>query len=106
MRVIVSLVRFRSDLSDDEVQATFEERADRYRRVPGLVEKLYLRFRDTGEFGAVYVWESEDDLMRFQGSELARTIPDSYRVRGVPASEIAEVCLVVGGQTAPASISI
>jgi hypothetical protein len=51
--MIVSLVRFKSKLCDDAVQATFEERADRYRNLPGLVEKNYLRFRESGEFGAV-----------------------------------------------------
>ena len=40
MWVIVSLVRFKSRLSDDAVQAMFEDRADQYRNVPGLVEDL------------------------------------------------------------------
>ena len=46
--MIVSLVRFKSRLSDDAVQAMFEDRADQYRNVPGLVEKTYLRFRERG----------------------------------------------------------
>jgi hypothetical protein len=29
MPMVVSIVRFRSNLSDDEVQTTFEEQADR-----------------------------------------------------------------------------
>ena len=93
--MIVSLVRFESKLDDNDVQAMFEERADRYRSIPGLVEKLYLRFRDTGEFGAVYVWESEEDLMRFRETDLARTIPDAYQVEGAPSFELADVRLVV-----------
>ena len=93
--MIVSLVRFRSELSDDDVQALFENRADRYRSVTGLVEKLYLQFRDTGEFGGVYVWESEEDLQRFRETDLAGTIPDVYRVDGAPAPEVADVCLVI-----------
>jgi heme-degrading monooxygenase HmoA len=93
--VIVSLVRFKSGLSDDEVQATFEERADEYRRVPGLVEKIYIRFRDSGEFGAVYVWDSEKALTEFRETELARTIPTAYQVVGGTHVELADVCLVV-----------
>jgi heme-degrading monooxygenase HmoA len=93
--VIVSLVRFTSRLPDEEVVAMFEKRSDRYRKVPGLVEKLYLRFRDTGEFGAVYVWESEEDLERFRESELARTIPTAYQVEGESSLEVADVPLVV-----------
>jgi heme-degrading monooxygenase HmoA len=94
--VIVSLVRFKSGLSDDEVQATFEGRADLYRSVPGLIEKLYLRFRESGEFGAVYVWESEKALIDFRETELARTIPEVYQVEGGrPYVELADVCLVI-----------
>ncbi len=103
--MIVSLVRFKSNLSDEDVQEVFEGRADRYREVPGLVEKIYLHFRDTGEFGAVYVWESEDDLRRFRETDLARTIPDVYRVEGAPSSEIADVRLVIRVERSRATVS-
>jgi heme-degrading monooxygenase HmoA len=95
MRVIVSLVRFRSRLSDDRVQAVFEERSDGYRKVPGLMEKIYLRFPATGEYGAVYVWDSEDALARFRETELARTIPDAYQVEAPATTEVADVRLVI-----------
>jgi heme-degrading monooxygenase HmoA len=93
--MLVSLVRFKSSLSDDEVQAKFEERADLYRSVPGLAEKIYIRFRDSGEFGAVYVWDSEKELTDFRETELARTIPNAYRVEEGPLVELADVCLVI-----------
>jgi hypothetical protein len=93
--VIVSLVRFRSKLPDQEVQAIFEERSYLYRSVPGLVQKIYLRFGETGEFGAVYLWESEDDRVHFMETDLARTIPSVYQVEGAASSETAEVTLVV-----------
>jgi hypothetical protein len=57
--VIVSILKFRSGLTDEEVQDLYEARADGYRAVPGLVEKFYLRFR-SGEHGAVYIWENEE----------------------------------------------
>ena len=93
--MVVSIVRFTSKLSPDEVQTTFEDRAGSYRQVPGLVEKIYLRFRDTGEFGAVYVWDSDDALAHFRESELARSIPEAYRVEGGAKIELADVSLVV-----------
>jgi heme-degrading monooxygenase HmoA len=105
MRVIVSIVRFKSGLTDDDVQALFEERADQYREVPGLVEKLYLRYRDTGEFGAVYVWESDDDLRAFRATELARTIADAYQVEGETRSELADVRLTVAPNAQPSAAS-
>jgi heme-degrading monooxygenase HmoA len=93
--VIVSLVRFTSGLSDAQAQERFEARADAYREVPGLVEKIYLRYRETGELGAVYVWESEDDLERFRQSDLGSTIQTTYQVEGAPGFEVADVALVV-----------
>jgi heme-degrading monooxygenase HmoA len=98
--VIASLVRFDSEMADDDVQATFEERADQYRSLPGLVQKIYLRFHETGEFGALYVWESEEALLAFRETELARSIPDAYRVSGPPRSELADVRLVVQPEVA------
>jgi heme-degrading monooxygenase HmoA len=74
--MLVSVVRFRSRLADELVQAKFEDRAQRYRDVPGLVEKIYVQFRKTGEIGAIYLWDSEEALMAFRESELARTIAD------------------------------
>ena len=65
----------------------FEDRADRYLSVRGLVEKIYLRYRATGEYGAVYVWESEQALAEFRESDLGRTIGDAYRVEGSPRSD-------------------
>ena len=38
----------------------FEDRADRYRQVPGLLQKYYVRYPDTDEYGGVYVWESPE----------------------------------------------
>lgn len=89
------LVRFRSRLSDEEVQTMFEKRADRYRRVPGLVEKIYLHFQETGEYGALYVWESREAVQRFRDSDLARTIPQAYRIEESARFELADVRLVV-----------
>jgi heme-degrading monooxygenase HmoA len=88
--VIVQIVRFKSGLSDDDVVRTCEARAPRYRELPGLVQKYYLRF-PTGEYGAVYVWDSEEALADFRESELGRTISTAYRVEGEADVEVANV---------------
>jgi heme-degrading monooxygenase HmoA len=89
--MIVRIVRFRSRLSEEDVLSTYQDRAARYRKVPGLRQKYYLRFPETGEYGAVYVWDSPEALRRFNDSDLARTIPDAYQVEGAPKAESAEV---------------
>ena len=93
--MIVQIVRFRSGLSDEEVRKTYESRAPRYRALKGLQQKYYLRFPETEEHGAVYLWDSEESLRRFRESELARTIPEAYRVRGTPDIRLAEVVMTL-----------
>lgn len=92
--MIVSIVRFRSGLADEQAQDLYEARSDRYREVPGLVEKLYLRYR-SGEHGAVYVWESEEALEAFRASDLGGSIGTAYHAEGEPQSEVADVTLLV-----------
>jgi hypothetical protein len=69
----------------------------------GLIEKYYLRFPETGEHGAVYLWESEGALSAFRESELARTIAEAYQVQGAPVVQTAEVVMTLraGSPNAP-----
>lgn len=97
--MIVQIVRFRSALDGDQVVATYQARAPRYREVPGLLNKYYLAY-PTGEHGAVYVWDSRHSMEVFGQGDLARTIPDAYQVRGEPQVEVAEVQLVLRPETA------
>ena len=92
--MIVSILRFRSGLTDEEVQDLYEACADRYQQVPSLVEKLYLRYR-SGDHGALYVWESDDALEAFRASDLGRSIGPTYKVEGEPVTELADVTLLV-----------
>jgi hypothetical protein len=93
---LVSIVRFRSGLPDDEVEARFESRADRYRDVPGLVEKIYLRFREPGS-SAPSTSGTRNGRWPSSASELARTIPEAYHVEGETRVELADVSLVCRG---------
>ena len=89
--MIVQIVRFKSALSDEKVVETYKDRAPRYRALKGLAQKYYLRYPDTGEYGAVYVWESEEAMKEFRDSELGRTISSAYQVQGTPNITTAEV---------------
>src|SRR5262249_17284103 len=99
--VIASIVRFRSGLTDEQVQDLYEARVDRYQQVPGLVEKLYLRYR-SGEHGAIYVWENGEALEAFRASDLGRSIGITYKVEGEPETELADVTLRVESQAVSA----
>jgi heme-degrading monooxygenase HmoA len=101
--MIVQVVRFKSRLSDSQVLRTYEQRADRYRALPGLLNKYYLKFSETGEHGAVYMWESEEAMREFRSSDLARTIPDAYQVIGAPEVVVGDLVYTLRPESAAAS---
>lgn len=92
--MIVQLVRWKSALNDAEVRALFEARASRYRRVEGLVQKYYVRYR-SGEHGAVYLWESEEARQAFLDSELGRGMAAVFRIEGEKETRLADVVLTL-----------
>jgi hypothetical protein len=89
--MIVQTVLFRSGLSDEEVRQTIKDRAPQYRALPGLLQKLYIEDKETGEYGGIYMWKDEASLEAFRRSELARTIPEAYKVEGQARRETVEV---------------
>lgn len=89
--MIIRLVKFKSALSDSEVLKLYDERAPQYREMPGLLQKYYIKDRQTGEHGAVYLWDSMESMMAFQQSQLSRNIPEAYRIIGEPRIEILEL---------------
>ena len=89
--MVIQYVKFRSGLSDEEARRMMEDRAPQYRATQGLVQKYYVRDPQTGEFGGIYIWDSEDSLHAFRQSELSRTIPTAYHVVGTARVETVEV---------------
>ena len=57
---ITTVVQFRlpQPISLDEATRRFESSAPKYRNVPGLIRKYYLRAEDGRTAGGVYLWES------------------------------------------------
>jgi len=93
--VIVQVVRYGSKLTYDQVMERFEDRADRYRQVPGLLQKYYVRYPDTDEYGGVYIWESPEALQNWRDTNLSGTLAETYEVTHGPDAEIADVMLVL-----------
>lgn len=93
--MIAQIVRFKSALTEDQVKQKYNDRAPRYREMQGLKQKYYLRFPETNEFGAVYLWESESALNEFRESDLGKTIAAAYKVEGDPVSRKAEVVMTL-----------
>jgi heme-degrading monooxygenase HmoA len=74
----ILFVRIKSNLSAEEFERRLGERRPRFREVPGLVQKVYGRDRETGDVCGIYFFECEDALAEFRETELARSIPATY----------------------------
>ena len=85
---ILMIVHLKPGLSDDEMDKVLHERAKLFREVPGLIQKYYVREKETGAYSGVYVWDSEESLKAFRESELAKSIPSAYHVTEPPKVEI------------------
>ena len=89
--MIIRLVKFKSALSDSEVLKLYNQRAPQYRKLPGLIQKYYIKDKQTGEHGVVYLWDSMQAMEAFQQSELSRSIPEAYKIVGQPRIEVLDV---------------
>jgi len=90
-KAIVFMVRFKSKLSYDEILKRAQDRISQYRAIPGLLQKYYLHDPATGEFGGLYVWDSQKSLDEFKASDLRKTIAETYQVIGEPRIEVLNV---------------
>ena len=88
---LILRVKFRSKLTLEEVTKIIEERADDFRALSGLQQKFYLLNRETGEYGGLYLWESESAFHDYRQSELRATIASAYQTEGDPDIEVFEV---------------
>ena len=78
--MIIHIIRFKTSLSYDEVNQRFNDRADQYRKVPGLIQKYYVKF-DEGEYGGVYMWDSNDSLNAWRNTNFSGTVANTYEDR-------------------------
>lgn len=99
--MILQLVRYGSKLSYDKVMERYKDRSDRYREVPGLLQKYYVCYSETNEYGGVYIWESEEALQKWRDTNLAGTLAETYQVTDGPTSEVAEVMLILHSEKNP-----
>jgi hypothetical protein len=81
------------------------DRVGGHRSVPGLLQKYYVRYPESGQFGGVYVWESREAMQRWRDGQLAGTIAETYQVTDGPTSEDAEVMLVLHGERDPLQVA-
>ena len=87
----ILLVKFHSSLPDDEVRRNLHERLPLFRAVPGLIQKYYAVESASGDYVGVYLFESEQALLAYRSSDLAKSIPPVYQAVAPPRVEILEL---------------
>ncbi len=92
---IVMRVRFKSDLTFDQVSEIVERRAPEFEALTRLQQKYYLQDVVSGEYAGLYVWESPEALDEYRKSELRATIAKAYQAQGEPDIEIYRVFKVL-----------
>lgn len=86
--MIIQIIKFESALSEDEVMAVAKERVPQFRKIPGLLQKYYVKLDRPNHYGGVYIWDSKESLSAYRESDLAASIPAAYKVIGKPGVEI------------------
>jgi hypothetical protein len=64
----------------DQIRAAFDEVAPRFRNVPGLVRKQFLRSHDCRTAGGVYLWNDEGAARAFMNERVAPMIRAKWQV--------------------------
>lgn len=88
---IMQMVRFKTELSEEELLKVAREREPLFKAIPGIIQKYYIKLGSSGEYGGVYVWDSMESLQEFRQSELASTIAAAYKAIEPPSIEIADL---------------
>lgn len=89
----VLFVLYKSGLPMNEVLDLFNKRADKYREVKGLLQKLYIRDESTDHVGGIYIFDTKANLEAFRNSDLAKSISDAYKFVEPPTRRVFNVVL-------------
>ncbi|HSU55519.1 MAG TPA: YdhR family protein [Candidatus Dormibacteraeota bacterium] len=90
---VVTRFELPGGLTPEQIRAAFDEAAPKFRNVPGLVRKQFLRSKDCRTAGAVYLWNDEQAARAFMNERVAPMIRDKFRVE--PAIEFYDSPVIV-----------
>ena len=89
--MIVQIIKLKSNLPEEELLRRAKEREPQFKAIPGLLQKYYVKFGKSGQYGGIYVWDSPESLKSYRESDLAASIPEAYEIIEAPNVEILDV---------------
>ena len=93
MITVVTRFQLPAGVTAEQVRAAFEEVAPKFRNVPGLVRKQFLRSKDCRTAGGVYLWNDENAALAFMNERVAPMIRQKFNVD--PAIEFFDSPVIV-----------
>lgn len=85
--MLVQIIKLKSDLPEKELLRRARERETRFKALPGLLQKYYVRRGEPGHYAGIYVWDSRESMQAFRQSDLAASIPQAYEIVEPPEDE-------------------
>ena len=89
--MIAQIIEFESSLSEEEALSLARKRLPEFQAIPSLIQKYYLKLEKPGCFAGFYIWESMEALEKYRNSDLAKSIPEAYKIVGEPRIRVLEV---------------
>jgi heme-degrading monooxygenase HmoA len=89
--MIIQIIRLKSNLPEEELLKKARERENRFKALPGLLQKYYAKLDQPGDYAGIYVWDSKESLQAYRESELAAGIPEAYQVIEAPSVEVMDI---------------
>lgn len=89
--MIIQTIKFKSQLTEEEVMRIAKEREPQFQAISGLIQKYYIKQQQQDHYGGVYIWDSLESLNAYRASDLAASIPKAYGIIGAPDIEIMDL---------------
>ena len=89
--MILQIIKLKSNLPEKELLNKAREREPQFKAIPRLLQKYYVKTGQSGQYGGIYVWESQEALQSFRESDLAKSIPKAYEIIEAPNVEIMDI---------------
>jgi heme-degrading monooxygenase HmoA len=89
--MILQIIKLKSNLPEEELLIKAKEREPQFKNIPGLLQKYYVKTDQPGQYGGIYIWESQESLNAYRASDLAKSIPEAYEIVEAPNIEMMDI---------------
>jgi len=89
--MILQIIKLKSNLPEEELLFKAKQREPQFKEIKGLLQKYYVKIGQSGQYGGIYIWESQESLNAYLKSDLAKSIPEAYEIVEAPNIEIMDI---------------